>query len=211
MRSLARWTILGLLGTIAWAGPLSAQRARPTFLAHIGFTQSDLVGSEEASELNSRSGFLGGVGLGFPLSSSLGVTIEADYVSKGVDISAEDAQFFGVETRYVDVPLLVKYAFGQEGLSLRPGIFAGPSIGFEVACTAQSEIADANGFYQDIDCPETNPRNKTMFDIVVGGELRYTNIIVALRYMHGLTPVLSDDSAPTLKNRVIAVTLGWLF
>jgi hypothetical protein len=210
---MRRTIVLAALGLTALTGlPAVAigQVARNEFIVNIGFSRSNFGGSDEAGDLQSRSGFFFGAGFGRTFENRLGIRLEVDYDSKGAELPPDEESRFGVQTQYVDVPLLVRYTLGEgENYNMRPALFAGPSVGFEVGCKTQTLAS--SGFYDEVDCGETNPRKKTVFDFVAGAELGIQSFVIGLRYTYGFTDLLTAAEAPTLKNRMWALSLGYTF
>ena len=202
-----RITPLALLLGLA-AAPVAAQ-GRPNFIANLGFTSSTIGGSDATKDFKSRSGFFGGLGVQVPFTDAMSGRFEVNYVTKGVELPGDTEARNGVQTAYVDVPVMVQYTLGDQTSSLRPAIFVGPSVGFEVSCNQQ--ILTSTGFYNQTQCIEPPTRNKVTFDFTVGGQVGISHFVLGLRYAYGFTRILKDSDQPSYKNRVFAVTAGYTF
>jgi hypothetical protein len=189
--------------------PAAAQEARPNFIANLGFTWSTLGGSDATSGFKSRNGFFGGLGYQVPFHEGLSGRFEVNYETKGVELPSDAEARYGVQTAYVDVPLMVQYTFGTETGNILPAIFVGPQVGFEVSCNAQT--LTGTGFYDQKKCVEPPTRNKFVFDFALGGQVAISHIVLGLRYAYGVTRIIKDSDYPSLKNRSLAVTVGYTF
>jgi hypothetical protein len=200
---------LAVLAAVAALPSRTMAQTRPEYLVQIGFSRST-IGGDTPDGLKSRSGFFGGVGIGLTSESGLGFRAEVNYDQKGVELPQDTEVRYGVQLGYVDVPLLVRYVVGNdEDMTLRPAIFLGPSIGFEVDCQEQ-ELDTASGFYNQVACP-SGTRHGTMVDAVAGFELGISHFVVGVRYSYGFTELLKDPAEPSLKNRMWALALGYTF
>jgi hypothetical protein len=202
---------LGLLlaAAVAVIPSRATAQTRPDYLVQIGFSRST-IGGDTPDGLKARNGFFGGVGVGLTGENGLGFRVEVNYDQKGVELPQDEEVRYGVQLGYVDVPLLLRYAVGSgEDMTLRPAVFLGPSIGFEVDCK-QQELDTASGFYQQVACP-SGTRHSTMVDGVAGVELGISHFVIGLRYSFGFTKLLNDSTEPSLKNRMWAFALGYTF
>lgn len=208
MPSIISFGLAVLAATAALPSRTVAQ-TRPEYLVQIGFSRSTISG-DTPDGLKSRNGFFGGVGVGLTSESGLGFRVELNYDQKGVELPQDAEVRYGVQLGYVDVPLLVRYAIGNgEDMTLRPAVFLGPSIGFEVDCKQQA-LDTGSGFYEQVACP-SGTRHSTMVDGVAGFELGISHFVVGVRYSFGFTKLLKDADEPDLKNRMWALALGYSF
>jgi len=202
-----RITALALLLGLA-AAPAAAQ-GRHNFIANLGFSSSTIGGSDATQDFQSRNGVFGGLGVQLPFTDAMSGRFEVNYVQKGVELPGDTEARNGVQTAYIDVPVMVQYTMGDQTSSLRPALFAGPSVGFEVSCNQQ--ILTSTGFYNQTQCIEPPTRNKVTFDFTVGGQVGISHFVLGLRYAYGFTRILKDSDQPSYKNRVFAVTAGYTF
>jgi len=197
---------------LATASPVdtASAQSRPDIVGQIGFSRSTIGGDPAADGFKSRSGFFGGLGLGLTGESGFGGRIEVNYVQKGVELPQEEEVRFGVQLGYIDVPILARYLLGNEDMSVRPAVFLGPSIGFQVDCKQQA-LDNSSGFYEEVGCPSDVLRTTT-FDGVVGVEIEFLQSLVAgVRYSFGFTNLLKEPDSPSLKNRMWALSIGYIF
>ena len=202
---------VALLAAAAAVPSRAAAQTKPEYLVQIGFSRSTLGGSDAPEGLNARNGFFGGVGVGLTGENGLGFRVEVNYDQKGVELPQDQEVRYGVQLGYVDVPLLLRYVVGSEAedMSLRPAVFLGPSIGFEVDC--QQQVLDTGtGFFEQVACP-SGTRHSTVLDGVAGFELGIQHFVVGLRYSFGFTELLNGEGDPSLKNRMWALALGYSF
>jgi hypothetical protein len=122
-------------------------------LAGVDFT--NLTG-DDVSGLSSKTGFIGGLYVGFPMGKSIVLEPEVLYVNKGAkDNSVSPEQTLGIN--YIEIPVLVRYNFGAGG----PFILLGPSVGFSTSCTFSNGAASA-------DCKGLGADVQTTYSGIVG-------------------------------------------
>lgn len=149
--------------------------------------------------LETRTGFAGGVYIGGG-SSIVGFGIEGLYAQRGL---RSDESLADSETRldYVDVPAYLKINIPTSGI--RPFVYAGPQISFEVHCkTAGGGV-----------CPTTSPRKSTDYAGVIGAGLRLgtgTAVTLEGRYVYGLQDLKLSTvtSGESYKNRTFMILIG---
>ncbi|HEU5218358.1 MAG TPA: porin family protein [Gemmatimonadales bacterium] len=151
-------------------------------------------------ELKTRTGAAGGLFLGFR-AKVIGAGIEAMYAQRGArsDQSIND-QWTRLD--YIDVPAYVKVSIPVPGI--RPFIYAGPQVSFEVKCKT------ANG---TTDCPDTD-RKKTDYAGVIGAGVRLGGSSLGLsiegRYVYGFSDLKLSTvtSSESYKNRTFMLLVG---
>jgi hypothetical protein len=194
--------------------PLSAQRALG-FRA--GASIADLsieVNDDVAPDLSSRTGFIVGAYMDIPLNSSLFFQPGFGLTQKGAKINDDD-DTFELRLDYLEIPLLLKYAFPTSG-SVGFHLMAGPALAWELTCRVGIE---AEGFSDDVDCGEEDVEIETKsidFGVLLGGGVSFPMGGVRLTaegfYNIGMSNILDDagveDSA---KNRALYLTVGVAF
>ena len=105
-------------------------------IASIGGDDADQI--LEGQSLDSKTGFSGGLFFMYQFSNMFAIQPEAYYTMKGATYSESGADLT-ISLDYIEVPLLFKLLIPIEGSNIKPSIFAGPSIGFNM--TAKSKVS----------------------------------------------------------------------
>ena len=151
--------------------------------------------------LDTRSGVAGGLHLGFR-SGVVGFGIEGLYAQRGLK---SDQSLATAKTRldYIDIPVYLKVNVPTSGI--RPYIYAGPQVSFEVRCNR------SNG--ESCDPDASDERKQTTYAGVIGAGLRLggsLGLSLEGRYVYGLTDLklttlTSDES---FKHRTFMILLS---
>ena len=163
----------------------------------------------EGQTLDSRTGFAGGLFFMYQFSNMFAIQPEAFYTMKGATYSESGADLT-ISLDYIEVPILVKFIIPIEGSAIKPSIFAGPSIGFNM--TAKSKV-EFDGESQENDFKDDT--KSTEFSLAFGGGLGFPvgngELGVDIRYILGMS-TFDDSSDPwDLKNNVINFNLYYGF
>jgi hypothetical protein len=150
--------------------------------------------------LKTRTGVAGGVSLGFR-AAVIGVGLEALYAQRGAqsDQSIADAT---TKLDYIDLPGYVKVSIPVPGI--RPFVYAGPQVSFEVKCRTAGGSAP---------CPD-NGRKQTDYAGVIGGGVRLGGESLGLsvegRYVYGLADLKLSTvtTSESYKNRTFMLLVG---
>ena len=211
--------------------------------AIFNFIQTTLIGytgSADSVELDSdaRIGAMGGAFLSINVSPTFAIQPEILYSTKGVEKKFRYT-FMGspfetvgqIATTYLEIPVLLKYKFPSEG-KIRPSLYAGPAIGFNLSGTISLEEGTEGGFATDLGEQDIANMKSTEFSGVFGGELGFamgnTNLFLDLRYTQGFTKayddiviatvpagekaiVNTDDTADDSKNSSFSLAVGISF
>ena len=169
------------------ANPVDAEaqsKGEKYFGVQAGASLSGFV--NEVAVTDSRWGFTGGLFAGMRPQRNMGLTLEANWVQKGVKES--DVEGSGVRLDYISVPLTV--SGGSGGF----GAYIGIGIGFKVGCSAGTEAA----------CDAARGTEWTMpFGLMYQAPLKSGKFIgFDIRYDLGLSDVFENTD---IRNR------AWLF
>lgn len=176
-----------------------------------GLNLANLSG-DDISDTDSRTGFAGGLFFMYQFSDMFAIQPEAYYTMKGAtDKGTIEGYSYEAEMKldYIEVPLLLKFLIPLKGSSIKPAIFAGPSIGFNMSAKTKVE-AGGQSFEQDMEDVAS-----TDFGLVFGGGIGFPvgsgELGVDIRYILGLSTI--DDSAEKadVKNGVINFNLYYGF
>ncbi len=171
--------------------------------------------------------------INIPLNDTLSFQPEILYTQKGAkyDLSYTDTydwagstieenleQEFVEKLSYLEFPLLLKATFSEEG-KLRPILYAGPSIGFNVSARLEYDIEyiekvdgviDPLESYSDSGDEDLDDISSVELGLTIGGGFEINNFTIDARYNMGLTS-LDDGGDFDVKNSVISILAGYRF
>ena len=170
-------------------------------IANLGGDDADQL--LEGQSLDSKTGFAGGLFFMYQFSKMFAIQPEAYYTMKGATYS-ESGVDLTISLDYIEVPLLFKFLIPVEGSNIRPSIFAGPAVGFNM--TAKTEV-EFEGETQENDIKDDT--KSTEFSLAFGGGIGFmvgkNELGVDVRYILGLTTIDDSSDPLDLKNNVINV------
>lgn len=148
------------------------------------------LGGDEADDLfgestNSRTGFNGGLFFMYQFNKMFAIQPEGYYTMKGAtaDIMGAD---FTLMLDYIEIPLLFKFLIPVEGSSIKPAIYAGPSVGFNTTAKLKGEY---QGESEEEDVKDNV--ESTEFCLAFGGSLGFmvgnNEVGIDVRYSLGLS------------------------
>lgn len=193
---------------LATAG--AAQAQAPTFGVIGGITSSKVTvdGEGISLTLDSRTGFAGGVTARFPLSSMLGLEVDAMYAQKGFKIS-DGGDSAELKLGYIEVPVLLAYEIGTA--SARPFLLAGGTASIKAGCDVG---ATSGGVSASSSCEDVVESEQKSLDLglTFGGGVAFNRFSVQARYTVGMTEIFDDeDETVTSKNRALFLLAGFSF
>jgi hypothetical protein len=184
---------------------------------HIANTDYKYGDRELRASPDNVVGIDAGVMINLPIASGFSIQPEIRYIQKGYRFELEEFSSFTGESRttyhYLEVPLLAKYAIGNE--SLKFYINLGPTIGYAVSGQEKGSV-NGDSFDIDIDFDEYELKRAEL-SLLAGAGLSIgvgerTSILLDIRYLYGLTNLIDDDSGvESERNRGLGVGLGALF
>jgi hypothetical protein len=160
--------------------------------ALVGVDFTNLTG-DSVSGLSSKTGFAGGLYVGFPMGKSFMIEPEVLYVNKG----AEDNTISPNQTlsiNYIQIPVLVRYNFNPAG---GPFILLGPSVGFSTSCKFSSGAASA-------DCTGLGADVQTTYSGIVGLGFQKGRFGLEGRYDFDFNDAFKDTSAKNTAWEIMA-------
>jgi len=168
----------------------------------------DLI-QAEGFDTSLRTGVAAGGFVTWRFEGGLAIQPEVLFTQKGVKATfREDSASVDVEVRtdFIDVPVLVRYTFGQGGT--RGYVFVGPSFDFKVNAKTK---ASAMGFSDEEDIGEDV--KDLELALVFGGGMQFGPVLVEARWSEGLTNLSkeSGDDSPEIKSRTFLVLGGFQF
>jgi hypothetical protein len=218
-----------LLLALALAPAAAAQRGRQAVGFQAGYARASLDFVGEETELEPRAGAFVGVYYRARLLSWLSLQSELDFTVKGGDLPVGDL-LTGVDRVRVDlgvleVPLLARISTPYRRESLRPSLFGGVSVGFEIGC---GRTLIASSTVRSVECADSGlvdvggtPLQVRPIDIgspdvswVLGGgiqwERRDINIALEARFQRGLRqvfPAIDQKIRNQLWTILVALTI----
>lgn len=202
-------------------------QAQVYLIPKAGITSSNVNFDQDLANQKSNMGFVGGLGISFPITSDNFIAIQPEilYIQKGYKADAGVLAFNNDNTRvnynYLEVPLLLKVNFGED--AFKAFVNGGPSFGYALGGRARSDNQDSKIKFGD-DAPTSdvtylNPDNYNRLDIGIqfgvgaGIAAGPGDLTLEARYGIGLTDFNNISGAPDSqnksKNRVIALMLGY--
>ena len=174
-----------------------------------GLNLADLSDVEKLDSIESisnetKTGFIAGAHLAFPLSSALKLQVEGLYSEKGATGEAAaglDVQKWENKLTYLEVPLLLKLELPIP--AVKPFIYGGGSVSFLL--DAEERIGEN---WHDI----TDSLNEIDYGLVMGGGLYVIGLTIEARYTKGLNDTVEDPDPHSLveqsRNKVFSVMVG---
>lgn len=175
---------------------------RVTFGVLAGANFAKLTG-DDAGNLDSRTGFVGGLSADFHLGHHVGLEVDGLYSQEGAKFSDPDGT---LKLDYIRVPVLLRYSFPTH-TSVRPFVMVGPSLGFKVSC---KESVDGDS----ADCSDSEGPDAKSFDFAgtigagLGFKVGKQELSVQGRFNKGFTK-LSDNF--DVKNQNFSLMAGFTF
>ncbi len=204
MKKLANLVVAGAVVTCLFAGSAQAQNgAGPLDFGLTGGINISTLGGSDVEDADNLTGFMAGVSLVIPVSQIFAIQPELLYSRKGAKASSGG---FTEEIRlaYIDIPVLARIPFGTNP-AMRPVLFAGPAIGFNVGCEVElsggglDEKADCDDQDVDIDVKSVE------VSLIGGAGLDFNNFGIFARYQHGVTSIDDSPDAGKVYNRLFTI------
>jgi hypothetical protein len=177
-----------------------------------GLSVSDAIGVDVV-EAEPMLGVTAGIAAAYSLNDMFSLQAEILYTMKGA--SGTHKAFFGgakeadVRLSYLEFPVLAKMTFPVDW-ALRPNLFFGPAVAFEIASRAEFEVmgrTESQEIHQHV--------NDTDFGLVFGGGADIVtdrgSLILDVRYTLGMISADISTNALDLRNGVLSFLLGFSF
>jgi hypothetical protein len=140
---------------------------------------------------------------------------ELMYIQKGASLETTvDETTITSTTRldYVEIPVLAKFQLPASA-PVSPSLFAGPTLGFNVAAETEVETEVEGGESETNDV--SDQVSGTDFGIALGGGvdigLTTGTLMIDVRYALGLTNVDDTDEDTSINNQGFMITAGFAF
>jgi hypothetical protein len=189
-------TILLLATTFAAAAPLTAQA---TVGVSLGATVATFEGDDAVEGLDSKTGFMAGAHLAYPLGEIVSIVPGAYFVQKGA-ARGDESQTIS----YLELPVLLSVSVLQEDRPVGLDLFAGPEVAFKVGCSQ-----DIEG--EGDECEDEEDLSGTDFGFIAGAGLSYDRFFLNAGLDLGLKGLDDSPEDNDVKNSAWFVSAGVAF
>lgn len=198
------------------AFPLSggAQETSVSLGALVGANVADQAGQDVFAP-HDKIGFIGGLSGTLRFGGRWAVQLEGLYVEKGGrennDMDPDDAFDDKLSLRYLEFPVLVKFALASGGT--RPELFVGPSFAYELSCSYDTA---PGGVSSPTDCSEAGLQTRSLdIGIAFGADVEIPlgsgHLVVDGRGIVGLSSFDDSEANLDVRNRILALMVGYRF
>lgn len=179
--------------------------------------RSTEIGGRQTQDFKLRPGFHIGTIVNVPVSEILSFETGLLLNTKGYRINKK-SEMSGTIVKfnllYIDIPVTAKTSFQVGNKTIFANI--GPYVGIGLAGNVRSVYTlgdETETIEQDFQWGQNNEDLKRLeYGLLIGGGVEFNSFVVALNYSHGFTNIsLFDFDDFTLKNRVIALSIGYNF
>jgi len=195
----ASTTVLPVFATHGQATVVPPARVGVT----VGINSSTLSG-DNAGETSRRTGFIGGAFVVIPATPAFSFQPELLFTMKGAKTS-EQGITGTLKLNYLEIPVLGRFDIPVAS-GVKPFVYAGPAISFNLSCTAQVSGSGINisGDCEDEDTGESV--KKVDYSGVIGGGFAFGvsghTVTIGARYTHGFASIGENGDA---KNRTFSL------
>ncbi len=174
------------------------------------FRSLETVDTLDRLETESKTGFVGGAYLKFPL-GLLRLQVEGLYSMKGSKGASGPVEFTAKynesKLTYLEFPVLLRYEFPTP--VLKPFLYGGASV--SILMKAEQRGAGADAEWVDI----KGVLKSNDYGLIVGGGIEFLGLTAEARYTHGLTNSVDGQSEDMLfeaaKTKTYSVMVGFDF
>jgi hypothetical protein len=171
---------------------LTPAQAQLTMGVQAGVNSSNISLSESTGvNTSSYTAFMAGGWVGAHLGSVIALQVEAFYTQKGSKLSASGVPNETLKIDYVEVPLILRVGIPIIPV-IKPYIFGGPSIAFNVSCKTQTDGGGASVNCDDPTGLDTEIKS-TDFSGIIGLGIQLSRFIIAIQYDHGFDNIIVED------------------
>ena len=165
---------------------------------------------------SSRTGLVAGGLAEFGVASGFFISAEVLYLQGGVKVTDPNGNALGfvgdatLKFDFISIPISAKYKFPIEGSTVKPFIFGGANVGFNMKAEAEA-TSGGQTFTVDI----KNSTESVDFGLQVGGGIEFEashgiNVVLGGRYQLGLKD-LDKSAGSEAKSQNILITAGLSF
>lgn len=197
--------------------PAAAQSLPLQFGVEAGAAFTTFVG-RDAEVAKTRTGpFAGLTVVVHKPGAVVGFQTGLQLVSKGVSVDEEGVSG-SFRLRYLEVPVMLRFARAVTGSGIVPAITAGATIGARIGCAI---TASGDGISGEFDCDsgllgQSVDFKRVEAGVAVGAEVaipyrKRLLIVPMVRYTRGLTKIADSDTNDDIRNQVIQLGVGLRF
>lgn len=209
---MKRWIVcVTCLVVLACAAVASAQITGGV-KGGINFANVSLTGGGASINMGNRTAWNIGAFFEIPVARNLFLQPEALFTSKGGSLTSGDflgtggAATAALKLNYFDVPVLLRFDVPTTS-TIVPFVYGGPNLGFLLSAKATATGQPDEDIKPDL--------KSTDIGLAFGGGARFGKVTAELRYIYGLTNVLSAadavDAGVSAKNSVVKIMVGYRF
>ena len=204
MRRVVSTVVIATAAVFTAFTPAQGQMTKGIF-AGVNSSSFSITNLDPDESTSSHTGFMAGGWIGLHLGNLIALQLEVFYTQKGSKLNETGEPTATFKADYIEIPLLL-----QVGLplgALKPHIYAGPAIAFNVNCKIGLE-GSAEG-----NCAEPTfdtEIKSTDFSGIIGIGINISRFLIAVQYDHGFDNLLVDDTSPTeVNNRTWTLLAGF--
>ncbi|MCL7971974.1 MAG: PorT family protein [marine benthic group bacterium] len=162
-----------------------------------------------------KFGFIGGVSGVLRFSPRWSLQLDGLYVEKGGrennDKDPGDPNDDEISLRYLEFPVLVKFAFSSGGT--RPELFVGPSFAYELSCTFDTF---PEGSSDPVDCADAGLQTRSLdVGVAFGADVEIPlgsgHLVIDGRGIVGLSSFDDSEADLDFRNRILSLMVGYRF
>jgi hypothetical protein len=196
-------TVLAMASAQAVFGSLAGKGLK------LGLTRAAMTGPGADPGLLPQTGLTAGGFVTLGLTRNLSIQPEVLYTSKGAETES-GVMPYEYQFAYVEIPVLCRLAFADQGAAFRPGIYAGPFVGIKVDARKET--------YRDRDQEESDEENLLSarqidagYTVGVGADqiLGPGRVLLDVRYAGSLLSAFT--SGAKVRHSVTSVFFGYSF
>ena len=170
---------------------------------------TEIAGTSPKSNTSFHIGGIAEYGINEKISVQSGLLLSI----KGAAVELSGSGFSSTSTikpQYLEVPITVAYKIDLGTAKLQ--LFGGPYIGIGIGgkIDASASVTGGPSMSQSTDIKFGSDLARTDFGLNIGAGIEYNNILLRAQYGLGLSNV-STNSSSSYENRVIGISLGYMF
>lgn len=135
----SRCMLMFIILITAQVGSAGAQDFHVGWVGGLNFADMDVIGDGIEQEVTHRTVWGAGCILGVSLGEYFSIQMEPKYIQAGGVLNMEGSNVdYEARVSAIEVPLLLKVGFGT---TIRPYVFAGPTIGYLLTADVEAELS----------------------------------------------------------------------
>lgn len=205
----AKLIFLSLLAVMFLSTNVFSQGVKLRIGPEVGINIASLSQTPDFS-YTTRTGLIVGANLDMGFGQYISVMPGLKFVMEGGGGSDGAGGSFAVKLNYLQIPVMLKVTFPLT--EVKPYLLAGPVLAINMSANQDNTPQGGTSTTTDV----SNSVSGTDFDITFGGGVGFkvtpkVDLFVQFGYMLGLSNILKNNTATTLKNNGIQLTAGAMF